>query len=925
MVYAWTAAPNVTLLDSGEFLVAAQHFGVPHPTGYPLWTFLAWLWTLLPLGNAAWEVNLFSGILGSLAVGVSALLSCSALRWIQPDIVARWSWAAHIAALSAAALFAFSFSMWSQAVIAEVYTLHTLLCALFLCFLYLWIRRPNRDSLLFLAFFFLTLAFSNHQLVLAYAPLPFLAVFLVRRNNFADLLTAGLLTTCGVYFLFGAYSNDPLVWKTAIRFGYFTAAILVIYFSVRRLRGIKFILLIPLAVVLGLLPYAYLPFASSTNPPMNWGYTREPEGLFKTFNRSQYSGPLTDQSLRVIGRLMGVPTRQDFEPRPTTPGAPAKPGLYETLTTWASFFGTQLTRSFTLLGLAAYALSLTLFLSWRRPDRFAWAAVLHVGFLSAAFLQPLLDPLPLDIGGWWLQMPFHTFTNLLFSLLVAAGFFQIFALLFSRFPLTRIAYFLLLALPIVPLVRNFSECSQRDHWFGWMFGYDMLKDLPRGSVLIGGSDPGRFVPTYMIFGESSQESRFKRESAFDRRDLFIITQNALGEPGYMKYLRDQYTRARPPVSSSFEQWLGRASTYPEETLALPSSAEIETITKLASLPDPATGRPLESNRAIVPFSATLYWIWLRNRDWRDFFVEESFPILWTYDYAIPSGLVYKLNPTRLDRLPPNAVRGDFAFWDTYKQKLLADPLFATDLDARRSFSRLRTTGGNIYRHHKMTGEAERAYRQALELWPDEPLAINSLTQILWQRDQFTAAQELTAAALQRDPRNVAFQKLAQLAAQRRENQARIDTFLAQLKAHPSDRGTLQALIMLLSSVGEREKASELLLQGYNRFGRDPDFLRFAAAHDVINGQPINSLTPALHLAEIEPENPANQMILAQAWYYNTNLPSFFSAMEKAIQIGGPAYREMFLTDPSLAPVRKHEDFQRITREHDSNTSILPQR
>ena len=33
-VYAWTVAPNVTLLDSGEFTVAAQHFGVPHPTGY---------------------------------------------------------------------------------------------------------------------------------------------------------------------------------------------------------------------------------------------------------------------------------------------------------------------------------------------------------------------------------------------------------------------------------------------------------------------------------------------------------------------------------------------------------------------------------------------------------------------------------------------------------------------------------------------------------------------------------------------------------------------------------------------------------------------------------------------------------------------------------------------------------------------------
>jgi hypothetical protein len=40
-VYFYTAQPNVGLLDSGEFIVAAQHFGVPHPTGYPLWTLLA--------------------------------------------------------------------------------------------------------------------------------------------------------------------------------------------------------------------------------------------------------------------------------------------------------------------------------------------------------------------------------------------------------------------------------------------------------------------------------------------------------------------------------------------------------------------------------------------------------------------------------------------------------------------------------------------------------------------------------------------------------------------------------------------------------------------------------------------------------------------------------------------------------------------
>ena len=62
-VYWWSCAPNVTLLDSGETAVAAIHFGVRHPTGYPLWTFLAWVFQLVvPFGNAVWRVNLFSGV-----------------------------------------------------------------------------------------------------------------------------------------------------------------------------------------------------------------------------------------------------------------------------------------------------------------------------------------------------------------------------------------------------------------------------------------------------------------------------------------------------------------------------------------------------------------------------------------------------------------------------------------------------------------------------------------------------------------------------------------------------------------------------------------------------------------------------------------------------------------------------------------------
>src|SRR5206468_3993233 len=40
--------------------------------------------------------------------------------------------------------------------------------------------------------------------------------------------------------------------------------------------------------VLGTTPYLYLPLASMTNPPMNWGYPRTVTGFFHVLTRGQY-------------------------------------------------------------------------------------------------------------------------------------------------------------------------------------------------------------------------------------------------------------------------------------------------------------------------------------------------------------------------------------------------------------------------------------------------------------------------------------------------------------------------------------------------------------------------------------------------------------------------------------------------------------
>ena len=344
-IYAWSAAPNVTLLDSGEFVVAAQHFGVPHPTGYPLWTLLNWVFLLLPLGNAAWEVAIFSGLCAAAAVGLCAALLSNIQRWYYGGRLAgRARFLPQFVALSFSLMLAFSQSMWSQAVIAEVYALHVLLIAAFLTLCYSWVLRPESDALMLGAFFSLALSFSNHHLTIALAPLPFLLILLIRRRTFLDWLFAGLLTLLLGYLGFAILSKDAAVLKTAVRFFYCVALAFGLFIWLRKLRvRWRLIAYLPIVIAAGLLPYAYMPLASATNPPMNWGYTRSAEGFFFSINRSQYPGSLSDVTVKSLGRLMGI-----SQPKGATEESRALPGQgrLERAQLWIGFFLQQLIKAF---------------------------------------------------------------------------------------------------------------------------------------------------------------------------------------------------------------------------------------------------------------------------------------------------------------------------------------------------------------------------------------------------------------------------------------------------------------------------------------------------------------------------------------------------------------------------------------------------
>ena len=61
---------------------------------------------------------------------------------------------------------------------------------------------------------------------------------------------------------------------------------------------------------LGVIPYSYELLASSTHPPMNWGYVAGPGGFYYAVSRAQYPMSLPDLINATAGKALGVTSKE---------------------------------------------------------------------------------------------------------------------------------------------------------------------------------------------------------------------------------------------------------------------------------------------------------------------------------------------------------------------------------------------------------------------------------------------------------------------------------------------------------------------------------------------------------------------------------------------------------------------------------------
>jgi tetratricopeptide (TPR) repeat protein len=590
--YFYTLAPDVTLEDSGELAVASFYAGVPHPPGYPVWTLYTWLFTVLfPFSNIAWRVALSSAVAGAFSCGLLAMLvsrgSSLAMEAIQEfkSVTEQQSrWITLVAGFAAGVLMGFNGFMWSQAVIVEVYPLSVLSLMLVLCWLLRWVYAPQQRRYLYYAAFMFGICLNNHQTLIVATMGIEILIMAVQPKLGRDLLlinTAAYLV--GLYAkskgIITSFDGNPVLFGifNAVGLGSALAAAYIWAKTKKVFTEWRAVIIICLGFATGLAFYFYMPISSMTNPPMNWGYPRTEQGFWHALTRGQYDK--TNPSNPLSARFLFDQLPMYFS------GAIEEFNIVNLMIGLVPFlyYKRLLKRDRAwLVGLTAiYCFLAFLLLILLNPQTDRQAREQARVFFAASFvIIAIAIGYGLAIIGTLVATQYEKVRNYLWigaSVAAAVAFYALFALKSQfRLDLLNSIFILCVALaavaiilihkqraplypllaifaimPIYTVLAHWSDNEQRGHVFGYWFGHDMFTppygiypEMTKNAILFGGTDPGRFNPTYMIFCESFiPPSKKPRDEKFNRRDVYLITQNALADGTYLDYIRAHYNRS----------------------------------------------------------------------------------------------------------------------------------------------------------------------------------------------------------------------------------------------------------------------------------------------------------------------------------------------------------------------------------------------
>lgn len=200
VVYVSTLLPGVGYSgDVAKFQFVGRVLGTPHISGYPTYLILNHFFTkLFPIGSLAYKANLLSAIF--------SIASSLFLFRILKDIFNLENGMAFAASLT----FGLTPTLWSQSIVAEVYTLHILFVTIVFYFFIKW-NKTREDHNFLIACAFYAFSFGNHlTMITLLLPIVYF-VWATDKKVFTDLRK---IIWVNLFIVAAALQYSYLFWRS---------------------------------------------------------------------------------------------------------------------------------------------------------------------------------------------------------------------------------------------------------------------------------------------------------------------------------------------------------------------------------------------------------------------------------------------------------------------------------------------------------------------------------------------------------------------------------------------------------------------------------------------------------------------------------------------------------------------------------------
>ncbi|MFC2084637.1 protein O-mannosyl-transferase family [Bacteroidota bacterium] len=450
IVYIITLCPTVYLGDSSEFVLNSITLGISHSPGYSLYNLLGRVFNLIlfPFSDAG-TINLLSAFFCS----VSSVILFHILLLLTKD---------RITSLSIALIFAFSFTFWSRATIAEVYSLVWLFMALSIYVSIKW--------------------------------------YFSREHKYLYLLSyiAGLglsLHTTSVIFSF-------------------SIILFVLISHIKILTEYRSIIFIILFFLLGLTTYLYLPLRAQLNPPLNIGNPWNWENIEAYFNIAGGYITYSEDSETRTNRLIWL-IEQFF-----------------TKEFW--YFGIM-----TIIGIFTLIRK-----NWR----------LSLTFLSVVFIN-IYWATGTSVAFWGDLDTYFMPSYLAAIIFLGIGINNIFDFLISKKnqKYKSIMAGIILFMPVVVLVSNFSFNDKSNNTVGYDLGKNIVNNLDKDAIFIGDWDEAVFLLNYFQYQDTTLHNEILPYTYFDTPWFLQYNREHFNDPSILDMKRQ--------LSRVLNKYVGKRPVY----------------------------------------------------------------------------------------------------------------------------------------------------------------------------------------------------------------------------------------------------------------------------------------------------------------------------------------------------------------------------